>query len=1105
MTDCCSIQSRMIPAMRAFVVLTAFMTGLVTAPVIAQVSPAFYDYTRPELDWKTIETDHFLIHFHSNEEGAGSRTARVVAQVAEDAYGPLTDLYDYRPDTKVSIVMKDYEDYSNGAAYFFDNMIEIWAPALNTPFRGDHNWLRNVISHEFLHMIQVQKTMKTTRRLPFFYLQVLDYEEVRRPDVLYGFPNVLATYPVPILNNPAWLAEGSAQYQRESWSNDQWDSHRDMLLRTQVAAGEELTLDEMGGFYSHTSLMRESVYNHGFAFTQYLTGRFGEDAVRALSQALSNTTTFTFEKAAKDAFGVDGQTLYDEWMASIRPHYMQALAGRELESGHVLEPDGFNNFHPVFSPDGTRVAYLSNRGEDFSRTALYIRDLATGDLAEYHPDGLDTTHDAAYTCRYGHKIVARASGPIAWLPDGSGIVYSKARETSKGYLFSDLYRYTFETESSEPITRDLRADSPAFSPDGSTIAFVTQYDGTTNIHLWDVASGTDRALTSYDDGSQVTDPAWHPSGEWVYFGYGRTHGRDIRRVSVADGRVEDVRSGTEDERSPAFDGEGRLLYASDRSGIFNLYRESGDADVAVTNAFGGVFMPDVAPDGRIAASIYEASGYKISVLDAPVSTRVSEYRAPAVFAKANTRDLDPLVDDSAIRGFDKDPGTYSDYKPVFTSFSFLPVLRLDQYTTRKRTRTDVILKDRTRLETLARNTKVGVYTGTREVLGGISFFGGILVSPTSGPASSFTDFWAPSNLLKLERDIFMQFDFGKGLPFIPYRWSPQLSVELFNVRRNVENGLSIEEFPCTACFPESSLANLSYNLWEVSFLARSKVNRALLLETGYRYSPYRVTTERFFSKELLQSIPESSSRYFIGKSIHLTSYYEAFKPYRDMDVVPHGLRADITLQRESGSLLERFDLEDGFLTPVYTDDIVYRLTIEAKGGIRLPGGPAEGAHGIGMRMRAGTILGGDVDDFYNDYVGGLTGARGYPFYALGGNETLWLQASYTFPLAPRIGKQFLWLYLDKVYTRLYADGAVAWTGSWPGGSGIRKDVGAEIRVGLGSYYLLPTALFVSGTYGLDSFDFELDEGFVTPDGSSTVRYGRSMQWHVGVLFGFDQL
>ena len=86
----------------------------------AQVPISFYDYARPTLNWYTIDTEHFNIIYHMEEEGPGSsRTAQVVARIAEEIYEPITDLYQHWPDTKVSIILKDYEDYSNGAAYFF--------------------------------------------------------------------------------------------------------------------------------------------------------------------------------------------------------------------------------------------------------------------------------------------------------------------------------------------------------------------------------------------------------------------------------------------------------------------------------------------------------------------------------------------------------------------------------------------------------------------------------------------------------------------------------------------------------------------------------------------------------------------------------------------------------------------------------------------------------------------------------------------------------------------------------------------------------------------------------------------------------------------------
>ena len=153
--------------------------SLVVNKVSAQADLRFYGYSYNHLKWLTIESDHFKIHF---QEG-NSRSAQVVSRIAEEVYKPITELYEHEPNTKVSIVLKDREDYSNGAAYFFDNKIDIWIPALDTPLRGTHNWLRNVITHEFTHIIQIQASMKSARRYPAAYVQWLNYEEIRRPDV----------------------------------------------------------------------------------------------------------------------------------------------------------------------------------------------------------------------------------------------------------------------------------------------------------------------------------------------------------------------------------------------------------------------------------------------------------------------------------------------------------------------------------------------------------------------------------------------------------------------------------------------------------------------------------------------------------------------------------------------------------------------------------------------------------------------------------------------------------------------------------------------------------------------------------------------------------
>ena len=58
-------------------------------------------YNHPELDWQTIETEHFLIHYHTETK----RSAEEAAAVAEKIYKPVTSFYDFEPDTKTHLII----------------------------------------------------------------------------------------------------------------------------------------------------------------------------------------------------------------------------------------------------------------------------------------------------------------------------------------------------------------------------------------------------------------------------------------------------------------------------------------------------------------------------------------------------------------------------------------------------------------------------------------------------------------------------------------------------------------------------------------------------------------------------------------------------------------------------------------------------------------------------------------------------------------------------------------------------------------------------------------------------------------------------------------
>jgi hypothetical protein len=333
-----------------------FLFIIFTSTLLAQ----FTEF-HPELEWYTITTKHFQIHYHTEAR----RTAEVVSKIAEDVWGPITSLYQYEPGV-VHFVIKDIDDYSNGATYFFDNKIEIWTSALDFDLRGAHNWLRNVISHEFTHMVQIQSSMKTTRAIPALFFQVLNYDDERRPDVLYGYPNVVVSYPLAMINIPAWFAEGTAQYMRKEFNYDNWDTHRDMILRSYALDGNMLTWNQMGVF-GKTSLGNESVYNSGFALTRYISQKYGEDKLRKISKALGNLGTFTIDAAFEKVIGKGGEQLYKEWKNYIIEDYKKRSESvlANLVVGDTIAKVGFGNFYPGFSPDGKKILYISNKSADY--------------------------------------------------------------------------------------------------------------------------------------------------------------------------------------------------------------------------------------------------------------------------------------------------------------------------------------------------------------------------------------------------------------------------------------------------------------------------------------------------------------------------------------------------------------------------------------------------------------------------------------------------------------------------------------------------------------------------------------------------------------------
>jgi hypothetical protein len=1097
-------------------ILTCFVSFPIS--VHAQNSPQFYDYPQNHLPWFTLESNHFLVHY---QEG-NSRSAQVASVIAEEVYEPITSLYGHKPRRKVSIVLRDREDFSNGAAFFFDDKIEIWVPALDTPLRGTHNWFWNVIAHEFTHIVQLGASMKRTQRVPAIYFQWLSYEDVRRPDVLYGFPNGIITKPFASVSIPAWFAEGTAQYQRSGMEYDYWDSHRDMLLRTRILSDTYLTFTEMGMFSSKNTLEREAVYNQGFGFTIYLVSRFGEQVVADISRKASQSRSNNFSKVIEMATGISGEVLFKDWIDDRKKHYSDQLESLNPTESKLMEEDGFFNFYPQYSSNGEFFAYLSNRGRDYGRTALILkRDDETIEIDDMGgPDLIN--RDQSYLVSHGltsNPALDFISNRFSFSADGKQIAYSRARKNRYGETYQDVYLFDIEQKESRKVTESARIQDPAWHPENDIIAAVQQQDGTQNLIILNLEDGTTVQLTGFDSGETIYTPVWHPNGKEIYFASASMGSRNIYRFHLEERVIEPVFTDRYiDFRDPWIDNHGASLYfSSNQTGIFNIYQKNleNSAVHQITDVTGGAFMPFINNDSLYTAE-YFTEGYKITRMEMRRGLPVTLYTNPSYRELQNRNRLETSVTafepgSTPSRGevrtmtLETDHGlhemAWQPYSETTTGLSVFPVLRFDNYTKLRGSNSSLLgnAKFGSIGENLWRDMKAGAYFSSRDVTENISIFGGALLGLGSIPAEGVADFISPSRLNNLDRDLFLIVE-HRGLPFIKRSWSPTISVELYNLKRNVRDGITIEEFACTSCLPEERSIDIRYSIWEANLFLRSKLNRWSLLELGASYSPYSVSTEGFFSNEFNEFIPGSTSEYFRGSTFSASYIAELTEPARHFDIAPVGFKGSFTYRYQPGRLLQQFEIEDGVLSPVYSRDYNHSLELRSRFGVGLNGDSA-----AMITTRGFTYLNTPDQFFYLDYTGGLAGMRSYPYFAIGGRTTMFARASWLSPIYQSLNRQIGAYTIDKIFGHLFIETGNGWGGPLDIGNNFKTGLGAELRFAFNSHFLFPMKFFMNGTYGVNRFDVTLPSQFITPESGNTVRYGREILFYFGLTFDFDLL
>jgi TolB protein len=160
----------------------------------------------------------------------------------------------------------------------------------------------------------------------------------------------------------------------------------------------------------------------------------------------------------------------------------------------------------------------------------------------------------------------------AWSPDGSKVAFESRRDGN-----AEIYVMNADGSGQTNLTNSAGSDaSPAWSPDGTTLAFESSRDGLAEIYLMDADGFGVTALTA-DAGNNIT-PAWSPDGTKLAFASTRAGNLDVYIMNADGTGATNLTASRTAERAPAWSPDGSKL-------AFEGVADS-DLDVYVVNADG---------------------------------------------------------------------------------------------------------------------------------------------------------------------------------------------------------------------------------------------------------------------------------------------------------------------------------------------------------------------------------------------------------------------------------------------------------------------------------------------------------------------------------------
>jgi TolB protein len=337
----------------------------------------------------------------------------------------------------------------------------------------------------------------------------------------------------------------------------------------------------------------------------------------------SRITAAEWRGRGSDALVAGSVTRLADSRLDVRFKLWDLVKGEELLGQSKLVPREDLRLVAHRIADEVHEALTGERGVNATRIAYVLREGRRYTLLVADADG------------EGSQVALASAEPIispAWSPDGKSLAYVSFESQKAVVWVQDL------GTGERRVLANFRGSNsaPAWSPDGRELAVTLSRDGPAQLHVLPRGGGTPRRLTA--SSAIDTEPVYTPDGRTIYFVSDRGGGPQIYRVPAQGGAVDRVTFTGSYNISPALSPDGKLLaFVSRQGSAYRLMVQDSEGGTArpLTDTSDDE-SPSFAPNGRLIMYASRQQGRDVlmtTTLDGRIKTRLlstnADMREPA--------------------------------------------------------------------------------------------------------------------------------------------------------------------------------------------------------------------------------------------------------------------------------------------------------------------------------------------------------------------------------------------------------------------------------------------------------------------------------------------